>query len=349
MQTQVANIRLSSSQSKPQSGGMKKSNHTVFGAGQVGLGLARHLAAAGHEVRIVRRSAPGPHLDGVTWRQGDARDPDVAASACAGASVVYNCTNPSSYADWSGLPPLFRSIWDAAAGAGARLVQLDNLYMYGKPEHEPFSERTPERPCRDKGHMRKQLSDELLARHRRGDLVATVGRASDFFGPDAPQTLLTRPDALRAIRKGGTVWTFGDPDLPHGYTFIPDVVKGLAVLGARAEAPGRVWHLPTTWKGTTRGLVDGLAACAGTRATTRRVPTWLLRAVGVVSPLARALADMAYQFEVPYVPDDGAFCHTFGVAPTPVDEALAATVRPSVGAFCLGEAKRLGPAVELAP
>ena len=300
--------------------------HTIFGAGQVGTLLARHLAAQGRAVRLIRRSAPGDVIEGVTWMQGDANDAAFVDEACAGATVVYNCTNPSDYTRWEGVAALYRSIWRGAARAEARLVQLDNLYMYGRPEALPFDERTPERPCSQKGELRKALADELLEMHRSGQLEAVIGRGSDFFGPDAPSTVVSRPEVLDAIREGGTVYVFGDPDQPHGYTFIPDAVRGLASLGTRAAAPGRVWHLPTSSTGTTRELIDRMAAAAGTRVTTRGIPSWMLKTVGVFSSMMRAFGEMAYQFEIPYVLDDGDFRRTFGVEPTPLGEAVAITL-----------------------
>ncbi len=305
---------------------MKNETHTIFGAGQVGTLLAHHLAALGVHVRLIRRSAPGEAIDGVTWMQGDANDRVFVDEACKGATVVYNCTNPPDYSRWDGVAALYRSIWQGAARAGARLVQLDNLYMYGRPEAVPFDERTPERPCSKKGELRRALADELLAMHRAGEVEAVIGRGSDFFGPDMPNTMVSRPEVLNTIRKGGTVYVVGDPDQPHGYTFIPDVVRGLAILGTRPEAPGRVWHFPTSSTGTTRELVARMAAAVGSRATTRGIPGWMLKTVGLVSPMAKALGEMVYQFEIPYVLDDGDFCRTFGVQATPLDEAVAITL-----------------------
>jgi hypothetical protein len=44
----------------------------------------------------------------------------------------------------------------------------------------------------------------------------------------------------------------GDPDMPHTYTFIPDIGENLVRLGERDEALGRVWHLPSPETRTTR-------------------------------------------------------------------------------------------------
>ena len=54
--------------------------HVVFGAGQVGSGLARRLVDAGVRVRVVRRSDKpvGPGIEVVA---ADARDPAAVRAA----------------------------------------------------------------------------------------------------------------------------------------------------------------------------------------------------------------------------------------------------------------------------
>jgi len=306
---------------------METQQHTIFGAGQIGKPLAVELAQQGHRVRLVRRGPATESLDGVEWMQGDATDPVFAAKACEGSVSVYNCTNPPDYGRWDGvLQPLYRGIWDAAAGAGARLVQLDNLYMYGRPESSPFDERTPMNPCAPHGELRKQLNEELWARHARGELEVTVGHASDFFGPAADLGVVIRPDVLQPIARGGRVYQTGNVDTPHGYSYTPDVVRGLATLGTRPEAVGRAWHLPTTSTSDTRTLLEAFARHAGTTIKVTVVPGWVLELASVFSPMLRALAKMRYQWDIPYVIDDGDFRRTFGIEPTPLNEAIAHTL-----------------------
>jgi nucleoside-diphosphate-sugar epimerase len=302
--------------------------HTIFGAGQVGVQLARILAEQGKQVRLVRRSPAGPAIDGVVWLRGDVTDESFADEACRGASVVYNCTNPPDYHRWGNvLVPLFTAVWKAAARAGARVVVLDNLYMYGRPETVPFDERTPMRPCSEKGALRKQLVDELFAAHARGEVVATSGRASDYFGPDTPKAVLFNPRFFARLNKGAAVEVMGDADQPHSYSYTPDVARGLAILGTHEAAVGRAWHLPVAAQLTSRELIERFAAAAGRPVKLRRVPRWLLEGVGMVVPLVRAVVEMLYQFEMPYVLDDADFRRTFGIGPTPLDEAIDATLR----------------------
>jgi hypothetical protein len=56
------------------------------------------------------------------------------------------------------------------------------------------------------------------------------------------------------------------------------------------------------------------------------MPRWVMNAVGLLSPLVRELRETRYQFDRPFVVDSSAFESTFGIAPTPIDEALEATL-----------------------
>lgn len=321
--------------------------HTIFGAGQVGTHLADELVARGARVRLVRRSAPGPDKPGVTWMQGDVTDSQFADRACDGAQVVYNCTNPAAYHRWDELlPPLANGIREAATRADARLVVLDNLYMYGHTEADgTMNERTPMRPCSRKGELRKRLAETLFQAHERGEVRVAVGRASDFFGPGGINSAVFRPRTLDQLRAGKPVEVLGDPDTRHSYNYIPDVARGLAVLGTDTAGDGKVWHLPTAFHGTTRELLQRFADHHGNSLKLRRIPTWAIRAVGVFVPLMGALAEMMYQWESDFILDDTAFREQFGLEPTALDEAVRATARWGEGVTATTGQKPLDRAV----
>ena len=305
----------------------KQAIHTVFGAGQVGRKLAQELLARGHHVRLVRRGPAGAPHPNLTWMSGDVTDPRFANEAASGADVVYNCVNPPDYARWHGVvEPLMRSVRQGATRADARLVVLDCLYMVGAPPTVPFDEDTPMAPCSDKGELRKMLVEEMFEAHRRGEVQVTTGRASDYFGPDTPLSMLLNPRALERLRTGKPVEVFGDPDMPHAYNYTPDVARGLAILGERPEAIGKVFHLPTAWTGSSRELLARFGEALGRPARVRTVPAWMLTTLGVFSPTLRAIRPMLYQWEQPFVLDDRRFRETFDVQPTPIDEAIASTL-----------------------
>ncbi len=101
---------------------------------------------------------------------------------------------------------------------------------------------------------------------------------------------------------------------------------GLAVLGTRQGATGRVWHLPVSSTGSTQDFLDAFSAAAGRPLKTRHVPRWALRAIGLFVPAMGAMVEMLYQWEEPFIVDDGAFREAFGVEPTPLEQAAAETL-----------------------
>ncbi|MCB9638172.1 MAG: NAD-dependent epimerase/dehydratase family protein [Myxococcales bacterium] len=302
--------------------------HVILGAGQIGPKLAQELLQRGHQVRMVRRSPSGATQPGLTWMRGDMTDAAFAKEALQGADVVYNCTNPPDYHKWDGiLQPLFRGIIEATARSGARLVTLDNLYMYGKPDTSPFNEQTPMRPCSTKGTLRAQMVEELFAAHKRGDVRVTSGRASDFFGPETPLSMISSPRFFERLAKGKSLEVFGNPDLPRSYSYSPDVARGLAILGEHPEADGRAWHLPVIHGMTSRKLVEAFAKAANKPAKLQVLPPFLFQVIGLFSPMLRAVREMMYQWEIPYALDDSDFRKTFGVEATPLEVAVTETLR----------------------
>ncbi|MCC6875775.1 MAG: NAD(P)H-binding protein [Sandaracinaceae bacterium] len=324
MASEMANETTASEASANEAG---RETHVIFGAGQIGPLLAGELIARGKRVRIVRRGAPSTTAPGLEWMRGDVRDEAFAREAARGAAVVYNCVNPSDYSTWAReLRPLFRGVMRAARSAGARLVVLDNLYMYGPTKGEPMRESTPMRPSALKSNLRAQLATELFEAHDKGLLTATSGRASDYFGKGTSEMSLLGAPALAKLAAGKSLDVAGDPDLVHAFSYAPDVAKGLAILGTSEESWGRPWHLPVSWQGTTRELVALHARALGARAKLRVAPKWLLEIAGVFVPTAGALVEMLYQWDAPFVVDDSAFRARFGVEATPPEQAVRETV-----------------------
>jgi nucleoside-diphosphate-sugar epimerase len=299
--------------------------HVVLGAGQVGPRLARWLVERGHRVRVVRRSAAD--VPGVEVVRADLRDADAATAACEGADVIYDCTNPASYARWDELmPPLRRGVHAAVTRTGAHLVALDNLYMLEVPADGVLRESTKRAPRSRKGELRRRLEAELLEAVARRELSASIGRASDFFGPGAGAHSFFGERTIARMAAGGAALVVGDPKLPRSYSYVPDVVRGLGTLGERR--PGGVFHLPVAWKtGSTLELVAAYAAELGRAPKTFRMPGWAFAVLGLFAPDLGAVREMLYQWQAPFVVDDSLFVETFGVEATPIGEAIAASVR----------------------
>src|SRR4051794_20477243 len=99
------------------------------------------------------------------------------------------------------------------------------------------------------------MARDLMAAHDAGRVQVTVGRASDFFGPRAGGQSLIGDRVIPAALADKPASVLGDPDMPHTYTFVPDIGENLVRLGERDDALGRVWHLPSPETRTTREVV----------------------------------------------------------------------------------------------
>ena len=68
-----------------------------------------------------------------------------------GAQVVYQTLNPP-YPKWVELFPAVQvSVLGAAHASGARLVSMENVYLYGPPAGQPLTETRPDTADTKKG------------------------------------------------------------------------------------------------------------------------------------------------------------------------------------------------------
>src|SRR5918995_625386 len=301
--------------------------HVVFGTGPVGIFVMEALMQRGRRgVRMVNRSGRASVPEGVEVIGGDATDEVFAREASDGASVVYFALNPP-YDKWPELfPRLQAGVLEGAASVGAKLVAMENLYMFGPTEGRPLTEDLPYAPNTRKGAVRARMSRELMEAHSSGRVRVAIGRASDYFGPRVLVSAAGEQVFGRAVQ-GKSAQVAGDPDQPHTYTYVPDIGKGLAILGEQEEALGQVWHLPSPETVTTREFVEMIFEEVGKPARIQAAPKILLRSIGLFNPGMRELIEMLYEFEEPFVVDHSDFTRTFGDHATPLGEAVRKTVR----------------------
>jgi nucleoside-diphosphate-sugar epimerase len=300
--------------------------HVVFGTGPMGMSVMDELIRRGRRVRMVNRSGRARVPDGVEVVGGDATDEAFATETSAGAAVVYFALNPP-YNKWPELfPRLQAGVLEGAASAGAKLVAMENLYMYGPTGGRPITEDLPHAPNTRKGRVRAMMTEELMEAHISGKVRVAIGRASDSFGPRVLTSAAGEQVFGRAV-EGKSAQVAGDPDQPHTYTYTPDIGKGLVILGEREEALGQAWHLPSPETVTTREFVERIFEEVGKPARIQAAPKILLRALGLFSPALREIFEMLYEFEEPFVVDDSSFEREFGERATPLREAIQRTVR----------------------
>jgi nucleoside-diphosphate-sugar epimerase len=153
-----------------------------------------------------------------------------------------------------------------------------------------------------------------------------IGRSSDYYGPGGANSAVG--DVLfGAAATGKRARWLGRLDLPHTLNYLPDVARALITLGARPEALGEVWHLPSAEPLTGRAFGELIATALGRPVKVTATSRLALRTAGVFDPRARETIELLYQWERPFVLDAAKFQHAFGpFQPTPHPQAVATTV-----------------------
>jgi nucleoside-diphosphate-sugar epimerase len=312
------------------------SHHLVLGAGAIGRHTAAHLVARGHTVTLASRSGrvtdrPWAHLDpqAVTVVAADATEASRLTELAHGAASIVNAVNPPRYTTWdTDWPPVAKAILTAAEATGAGLVTVSNLYAYGRVGG-PITEEQPLVPNGHKGELRARMWREALALHQEGRLRATELRASDYFGPGAsPGTSLVGDYVIARSAAGrSSLMPMGRLDVPHTWTYLPDIGALAATLATDDRSWGRAWHVPSAAPRTLREVAADVARLTGQPARPVRViPRPVVTALGTVWPLMRELRETRHQFEEPFMLDATRTEQTFGLRATPWEDALKATV-----------------------
>ena len=298
--------------------------HVVTGAGPVGSAVALQLAEAGTQVRLLTRSGSGPAHPLIERRQTDVSQPRQLRAALDGAVAVHHCVHASRYAaaTWRAeLPAMEQSVLAAAGEVGAVVVFPESLYAYGLVDR-PITEDLPRVASEGKPGVRTEL---LRARAASGTPTVSVA-ASDFFGPRVVASHAGER-LVPAVVAGKTVRVVGSLDQPHSFTYVPDLAAAM-IRAARDESLWNAFlHAPTSAPVTQRQLIAAVAAAAGVPVPRSGViPSWVLRTVGLVHGDTRELAEMAFQFDRPFVLDSTRSEERLGLAPTPFDVAVKETV-----------------------
>ena len=289
--------------------------HLVVGAGPVGTTVARRLLADGHRVRVVTRSGSGP--EGAERISADAADVARMADLADSTVAIYNCVNPT-YSRWEqDWPPVAAALLAAAEASGAVLATVGNLYGYGRVD-APMTEQTPLAATGHKGRVRIAMWRDALAAHAAGRIRTFEVRGSDYLGGNSMLSYVVTP----ALRKGRRAFVPADLDAPHTWTCTEDVAA-LLVTGVYDErAWGRAWHVPSNDPLSVRELTAIAAEQLGVTPKLATMPSSVLWVAGLVNPMAKELRETQHQFRHPFVLDSTAAQETFGLAPTPMAEAV---------------------------
>jgi nucleoside-diphosphate-sugar epimerase len=227
---------------------------------------------------------------------------------------------------------LWREAWPRAmtnfvegcAATGARLVFVDNLYMYG-PQTRPLVETMALADFGIKPAARAAATRVWMAASEAGRLRVVALRAPDFYSPGAAQAHLGET-AFGALARGKAAALIGSPDTPHDFAYVPDFARAVVtLLDAPDDAFGQAWHVPCAPTRTPREILALGAAALGARPRVSGLPIWALRPVGLFVPMLRELGEMRFQWDRPYRVDFSRFARRFWSDATPFEVGAPAT------------------------
>lgn len=301
--------------------------HVVLGTGAIGRAVAEELLKRGESIRLVNRSGKMDEAPaGAEVVASDLYDPARVREVTRGAKVVYQASQPRYNAWPEKFPPLQKSIIDGLTGSGAKLVLIENVYMYGENHDKPMTEDTPFNAHTRKGRVRGEISTAAFAAHREGRLRVAAARGGNFFGPwGLDSTMGGR--VFYPLLHGKPAQLIGRTDLPHTHTYVRDFGKALVILGEREEADGQAWHVPNDQPRMTQGeLVRMFAEEAGVDPKMNRMGKFMMSIGGLFIPEAKETVEMMYEFEKPFMIDSSKFEKTFSMKAIPIREAIRETV-----------------------
>ncbi len=298
---------------------------TIFGYGPTGRATAERLLA-GRETAIAQRSKPAALSKGLSFVACDALDRDSVLEASRGSDQLVVAI---------GFPyvgKLWREVWPkaianfvaACEATGARMVFIDNLYMYG-PQTAPLVETMPLTSYGVKPAARSATTRVWMEAAAQGRARVAALRAPDFYGPGVPWTYLG-DTTIGALARGKAASFVGSPDVPHDYAYVPDIARAATtLLDAPDSAFGQAWHMPCAPTRTTRQILQIAADALGAPLRIRSLPAPLLAPMGLFSPFLREVREMRFTWDRPYRVDATKFARTFWSDVTPFETGVRET------------------------
>lgn len=291
---------------------------TILGSGgAIGIPLAKALKQYTDKIRLVSRN-PQKVNETDELFPADFSDLTQIDRAIAGSEVVYVVVGfEYKLSVWQKTWPAFMQAVIASCKAHhAKLVFLDNVYMYDNSAIPFMTENAPIHAPSKKGAIRQQLHEMIMNEVKHNSLTALIARSADFYGPDNKNSGLNMM-VLDNLMKGKKAQAFGDVNKIHTYTYTPDAAKATALLGNTEDAYNQVWHVPTTKeKLTSLQWIQLIADELKVEAKIQPVPVWLIKILGLFIPIMKEFPEMIYQYEQDYIFDSTKFEKRFGMQAT---------------------------------
>ena len=297
--------------------------HTILGAGgAVANALTRELSNHNETIRLVSRKPISNPDKNVSWKKADLLNYPELLEASRGSSVIY-LTAGLVYdkniwqQQW---PVIMQNVINVAKETQARLIFFDNVYMYGLA-NGPMTETTPYNPCSVKGEVRAGIATKLMDEAKAGNIRASIARAADFYGTENKNSFFDLMVLYNYSKKQKAQW-LGNPEKLHNFSYIPDMGKGVYILGQNPESDNQIWHMPTAQALPGKQLIEMAARVYKVEPKYFAINKFLLWSYGLFNKVVMGTVEMYYQYNHDYVFDSSKFEKAFNFTPASYEEGI---------------------------
>ncbi len=310
------------------------------GQGFIGSHLCERLIAAGHQVRVLARpSSDLAYLQGcpVEMVRGDLTGDGALEQAVAGVDWVFHLAGALKgfreadllRVNRDGTRRLTEACTAHASGL-TRFVLVSSLAAAGPSPGGCIAtpEKTPPQPLTWYGKSKREA--EVVVQN--SGLPYTILRPPIVFGPRDRDVF-----SYFQIAKAGALPIPGWKDRCYSLVFAPDLADGILQAAQAAEAASETINLTGPEVVTWSELGQKISAALGVRGRVLRLPEFAIQTAGRIADLTARLRGKPQIFSSQKViemlapawvasPDKAGRLLGWS-APTPLDEALALTVR----------------------
>lgn len=254
------------------------------GKGFVGAALLRRLRAEGREVTSFSRSGAGGEVDGVDWIVSERLNRDTVRLLLRNAGVVFNCAGAIRRENgfYAANVELVRSVAQACAGSGVRLVHLGSLGVFAGHRRGRITEESEMFPV-GAYETSKTEADRILCREaERTGLAVSILRPAAIVDSRMPSTWLR--SLTRSLSGKRPFLVAGGAGI-LSLSALPSVVEALKVCGSAAGQGARVFHLAQSI--SFEGLLHISRSRGREPAHAVSIPAWFAKCVARIpgSPL----------------------------------------------------------------
>lgn len=294
----------------------------VLGAkGRFGRAAVAAFKAAGWRVTETARQWDTPTALQISL---DLADDAALTQAVMGQDVIVNALNPP-YPAWSvEVPRITDAVIAAAKTSGATVMIPGNVYNYGTVLPDVLRESTPWVADHRKAAIRIRMEQA----YKDSGVRTIVLRGGDFI--EAAKTGNWFDSQIAQKAWSGKVMYPGPRDVTHAWAWLPDMARAMVALAdARKDFDTFEEFGFPGYTLTGAELIQCIEVAVGKPVRVSNMPWFVVRSVGLFSPLMREVAEMRYLWNAAHGIDGTKFHAAVpDFKATPVQEAISAALKP---------------------